>query len=192
MKWVVRLLAGLIVLVVTAVALLWLWGMRPGHGHVVAEVQIERPAHQVFRWLTNDDLVEKWIGGLVELKEISAPADGSKVGRKFHVGEVYKGERADMEMTVTGFERDRALSLYVASVGDPSNGFTETGDYTLSEENGKTHLRFDLKSKYFGLLPRLFEPLIMPEANKKLAEDFQRLKQLVEAEPRPNEAVILR
>lgn len=32
-------------------------------------------------------------------------------------------------------------------------------------------------------MPRLLEPLIAPEANKKLNEDFQRLKQLAEAEP---------
>jgi hypothetical protein len=36
-----------------------------------------------------------------------------------------------------------------------------------------------------GFFPRLFEPLITPEAGKKLTEDLQRLKQLVEAEPKP-------
>jgi uncharacterized protein YndB with AHSA1/START domain len=184
MKWVVRILAGLIGLVVLALAGLWMWGFRSGHGHIVAEVLIDRPADQVFRYLTDDDLVKKWIGGLGELKEISTPADGGQVGKKFRVGEVYRDQRVDMDMTVTRYEKNRALSMFIASVGDPNNGFTETGDYTLTEQDGKTLLRFEVQTKYSGFLPRLFEPFITPEATNKLKEDLLRMKQLVEAEPK--------
>jgi uncharacterized protein YndB with AHSA1/START domain len=186
MKWVIRIFAGLIGLILLAVATLWLVGLRPEHDHIVAEIQIDRPAPQVFRYLTDDDLVKKWIGGLAEIKSTATPADGSQVGRKYQVGEVYNGQRVDMEMTVTRFEKDRALSLYIVSLGDPSNGFTETGEYTLAEENGKTRLRFEVKTKYLGFVPRLFEPFITPAATKKLNEDFQRMKQLAEAEPKPS------
>jgi carbon monoxide dehydrogenase subunit G len=51
-------------------------------------------------------------------------------------------------------------------LGDPNNGFTETGDCTLAEENGKTRLNFKVKNQYFGFLPRLLEPFITPRANK--------------------------
>jgi uncharacterized protein YndB with AHSA1/START domain len=185
MKWLVRILAGLIGLFVLLIAALWLWGLRTGHDVILAEVLIDRPAPQVFRYLADDDLVKKWIGGLVEIKNISIPPDGSQVGRKFHIGELYKDQRVDMELTVTRYEKDRALSIYITSLGDPNNGFTETGDYTLAEENGSTRLRFEVHTKYVGFFPRLFEPLITPEAGKKLTEDLQRLKQLVEAEPKP-------
>ncbi len=184
MKWVIRILTGLIGLVLLAILMLWVAGMRSNSGHILAEVQIDRPAPQVFRWLTDDDLVKKWISGLVEIKTISIPADGSQVGRRLQIGEVYKGERADMEMTVTRLEQNQALSLSIASLGDPSSRFTETGDYTLTEKNGKTLLRFEVRTKYVGFAPRLFEPFITPAATKKLAEDLQRLKQLVEAEPK--------
>ena len=120
----------------------------------------------------------------MEIKSVATPVDGSQVGRKYQVGEVYNGQRVDMEMTVTRFEKDRALSLYIVSLGDPNDGFTETGDYTLAEENGKTRLRFEVKTKYLGLVPRLFEPFITPEATKKLNEDFRHMKLLVEAEPK--------
>jgi uncharacterized protein YndB with AHSA1/START domain len=183
MKWIVRIVGGLIVLFVLAVGGLWLAGLRPGHGHMVTEVAIDRPAAQVFRWLTEDERVKKWISGLEEVRPLSAPADGSEVGKKFHMVEVYKNERVEMEMVVTKFEKDRALSILVSSAGDPNNGFSETGDYTLTEQDGKTRLRFDVQAKYFGFLPRLFEPLITPEANAKLQEDFHRLKGLSEAEP---------
>ncbi len=186
MKWVVRILAGFIGIAVLAVAALWLAGFRPGHDHIAAEVLIDRPSPQVFRYLTDDDLVKKWIGGLVELKEIATPPDGGEAGKKFRVGEVYKDQRVDMEMTVTRYEKNRMLSLYITSLGDPSNGFTETGDYTLAEEDGKTRLRFEVKTKYLGFLPRLFEPFITAEATKKLNEDLLRMKQLLEAEPKPS------
>jgi len=72
----------------------------------------------------------------------------------------------------------------VSSIGDPNNGFTETGDYTSAGEGGKTKLHFDVMTGYFGFLPRLFEPLITPKARKKVEQNFQRMKELIEAEPR--------
>jgi uncharacterized protein YndB with AHSA1/START domain len=186
MKWILWILGGLVALCVLAVGGLWLAGMRPGHGHMVTEVVIDRPAPQVFRWLTEDERVKKWISGLEEVRPLSAPADGSEVGKKFRMVEMYKNERVEMEMVVTKFEKDRALSILVSSVGDPNNGFSEAGDYTLTEQDGKTRLRFDVRAKYFGFLPRLFEPLITPEANTKLQDDVHRLKGLAEAEAKTN------
>jgi uncharacterized protein YndB with AHSA1/START domain len=183
MKWVVRIVAGLFVLIVSLAAALWLWGMRPSHGHLATEVVIERPASQVFRWLTDDDRVKRWIGGLLEIRDTFSPSDGAEVGRKFHLVEEYKGSRAEMDMTVLRYEKDHDLEILVSSTGDPKNGFTETANYTLSEENGKTRLRFTVDTTYFGFMLRLLEPIITPQADKKLREDLQHLKELVESEP---------
>jgi len=184
MKWLVRILGGLVALVILCIAGLWLMGLRPGHGHAVEEIVIDRSAPQVFLWLTDDDRVKKWIGGLTEIRQISGPADGSEVGKKFRLTEYYNGQRVDMEMDITKFEKDHALSILVSSVGDPGNGFTETGDYTLSEENGKTRLHFEVQTKYSGFVLRLLEPMITPKAKEKLDEDYRRLKELAEAEPK--------
>jgi uncharacterized protein YndB with AHSA1/START domain len=183
MKWVLRILLGIVTIVALAVAALWLLGLRSDAGHSAAEVVIDRPPAQVFRWLTDDDRLKKWIGGLTEIHQIVGPPDGGEIGRKFRMTEIYKDQRAEMETVTTKFQQDRAISIYVSSAGDPSNGFTETADYTLTDLGGKTRLRLEGKAKYFGLVPRLFEPLITPEATKKLTEDLQRLKSLVEAEP---------
>lgn len=40
-------------------------------------------------------------------------------------------------------------------------------------------------SAYYGFLPRLFEPLITPSAQKLLEENLRTLKRLVEAEAMP-------
>jgi hypothetical protein len=96
MKWVWRILGVLAALCVLPFVGLWLAGMRPGHGHVVAEVVIDRPAAQVFRWLMDDDLAKKWIGGLEEIREVSAPAGGGEVGKKLRFDrELQRAARGD-------------------------------------------------------------------------------------------------
>jgi len=183
MKWVARILAGLVAVVVLAVLALLIAGKRPDHGHIVREVAIDRPAAKVFRWITTDELLKKWIGGLIELRPESSPAEGSEVGRKFRIVETYKEERVDMEMEVMRFERDRDLVVRVASTGDLNNGFVETAEYRLTEADGKTRIRIEAQTDYYGYMPRLFEPLITRDARKKLKQDLKRLKTLVEAEP---------
>lgn len=184
MRWMIRILGGLIGLMILCLGGFWLAGTRPGHGHVVEEIVINQPAPEVFRWLAEDDRVKKWIEGLEEVKEVSKPAGGGEVGKKFWLVEYYNGQRVEMEMTVTKFAKDHALSVLISSMGDPNNGFSETGDYTLTEENGQTRLRFEVQTKYSGFVLRMLEPLITPKAREKLEEDFRRLKGLAEAEPK--------
>ena len=88
-----------------------------------------------------------------------------------------------MEMLLTNFEANRRIALTVSSVGDSSVGFYEKSEYLLSEKDGKTHLSLAGRNEYYGFLPRLMEPLITWEAQKKLQVDLLRLKGLVEAEP---------
>lgn len=182
MKWIAGILAGFIGLVVLGIAALWLYGLRSEAGHSTGEIVIDRPPAQVFRWLTDDDRLKKWIGGLSDIREVAAPPNGGELGRKFRMTESYKGESVQMEAVVTGFEQDHAISINVSSVDDPSNGFIETADYTLTDLGGKTRLRLDGKAKYFGFLPRLFEPMITPKATEKLGEDLARLKSQAESE----------
>lgn len=143
-------------------------GLRPGHGQVITQTVIDQPVAQVFRWLAEDDQVKKWVGGLEEVRPVSSPADGGQVGRKFRTVETYKDQRAEMEMTVTKFEKDRALSILVSSVGDPSNGFTETGDYTLTEENGRTRLKFAVQTKNFWVSPAVVRAAYHSPSQRKI------------------------
>ena len=182
MKWVARALAGLVAVVVLGVLALLIAGKRHNHGRIAREVTIDRPATQVFRWITSEELLKKWIGGLAELRQESPSPDGSEVGRKFHIVEIYKGERTGMEMEVMKFARDKELVIRVASAGDLNNGFVETAEYRLTEADGKTRFRIEARTDYYGYASRLFEPLITRGARKKLKGDLNRLKTLVETE----------
>ena len=78
----------------------------------------------------------------------------------------------DMEMTVTRFEKDRALSILVTSLGDPGNGFTETGDYTLAEENGKTRLRFAVRLNISAFCRGCSSPSLLSQPTRNLQRTY--------------------
>lgn len=181
MKWLRRILGAVVGLIALAAMALYLAGFRSGHGRNSVTVEIARPPAQVFRYLTDDELVKRWVGGLVEIKHLNESVPG--VGARMHMVEVYREERVPMEMEITGFDANRGIKFRINSAGDPSDGFTEAGEYLLEPTGTGTRLTLSATSEYHGFLPRLFEPLITPEAQKKLQEDLARLKGLVEAEP---------
>lgn len=183
MRWVLRVLLGVVLLVLLLAAGLWLVGQRPGAGMIELEIGIDRPARDVFQWLTDARALTRWIGGLEKIELVYAPPDGGEIGKKFRMTETYQDQRVQMEVVNTGFEKDRAITIEVSSTGDPKNGFRETAKYALAETDGRTVLRMNVQTEYVGLVPRLFEPFITPAAGRKLNEDLHRLKALVEAGP---------
>ena len=180
MKWVRRILGGILALVALCVAGLWLAGLRPGQGYCAATVEINRRPAQVWRYLTTDELTKKWVSGLEVIRHDSPGVHGS--GEKLHMVESYEGERVEMEMTMGRVEAPRVMEFTLVALGDPSNGFTEKGGYALEERDGKTRVTLAATSEYHGFLLRLMEPLITRSAKEKLRGDLARLKALVEAE----------
>jgi uncharacterized protein YndB with AHSA1/START domain len=181
MKWIGRILGGLAAVAVLCIAGLWLAGLRPNHGRNSGTVEINRPAAQVWRYLTNDELTKRWVSGLDEIQHLTPGVSGA--GEKLRLRERYEGNVAEMEMTMGRVEAPQHMQFTIIGLGDPSNGFTEKGEYVLEERDGKTRVTLSGQTEYHGLLVRLMEPLITPAADKKLAGDLARLKVLVEAEP---------
>ena len=180
MKWVWRILGGVVGLLVLVVLGLWLVGMRPGHGHNEGSVEIARPVEKVWPWLSENDKLKQWIQGLAEIHSITPGVQG--VGERLHVSMVFDGHRTDVEMRITEYEKFRKLGYEMLSVGDPKNGFRSKLLYTIEVNDGRTRVTLKDDSTYYGFLPRLFEPLITPSAQKPLEENFARLKRLAETE----------
>jgi uncharacterized protein YndB with AHSA1/START domain len=184
-KWIIRI--GIITIGIPslAIGLLMLARFRPGRGHIRAEIEIDRPAAQVFRWISREDLVRRWVGGLSEITPISSAGESGAVGKRFHMTEFDKEEnaRTEMEMTVTEYMPSEKLGVRIRSLGDLGEGFVENAEYRLSPAVGGTELIFEIQTDYYGRLPRAFEPMITRAARKKVQRDLERLKRLVEAEP---------
>jgi uncharacterized protein YndB with AHSA1/START domain len=190
MKWVVRI--GIIVIGIPslAIGLLVAARFRPEHGHVFAETEINRPAAQVFPWITRPDLLQKWVGSLTEMTLDSPAANGGEVGKRYRMAQFdnVDNQTMEMELTVTEYVPNERFGIQSDSLGDPVNGFTETAVYRLTADGTHTHLSFDIHTTYRGKLPRVLEPLVTPAARKKVQQDLARLKTLVEAEPAIPEA----
>jgi uncharacterized protein YndB with AHSA1/START domain len=181
MKWVKKIAKALALLVVIIVLGLYVFGFRPGAGQNSATVEIHRPAAQVWRYLNDDDLVMKWVSGLKEIRHKTPGVTGAR--NRFEMTEEMNGRRTDMVMEITAFDPPKHIAFEISSLEGASPGFTETGEYVLTEANGTTQLTLSGSSKYFPFWVQLMEPIITPSAQKKLEGDLARLKSLVEAEP---------
>ena len=69
MGFLVRTLRILLVLVLLSALVLWFAARRGDRGYIQEEVTIDRPAPLVFRWITTDELLRRWISDLVKLEK---------------------------------------------------------------------------------------------------------------------------
>ena len=78
---------------------------------------------------------------------------------------------------ITALESPDAFDVQVEH-----RGFESTSRYRLEEHDGHTHLAVTIETTYKLFANRLLGALVTREAQKKLAADLQRLKELVEAD----------
>ncbi len=183
MKWIIRIGVLTVGIPSLFIGLLMLARFRPNRGHIQAEVEIHRPAAQVFRWISQEELIKQWVGGLSEISLVAPGPNGGGNGTRFHMTELDKEENAriEMEMTVTEYVPSEKLGVQIRSVGDPGEGFIENAEYRLAPTPDGSNLKLEIQTDYYGRLPRAFEPLITRAARKKVQRDLMRLKTLVES-----------
>ena len=180
MKWILRILGGIAALIVLCILGLWLAGFRENAGRLAATVEINRPAAHVWRHLWDDKLLLQWVDGLKEIQYLNEIREGPGARTKLVV--VQGTERTEMEMLVTAVEPMRRIAFTLKSAGNPSVGFVETGEYTLTEEGGRTRLSIATHSTYWPAFVQLMEPLGTPMAQKSLDKSFADLKRLAESD----------
>lgn len=185
MKWIVRIGTVVVGIPSLAIGLLVAARFRSDHGHIFVQADIDRPASQVFPWISRPELMQKWVGGMHGMTLISPASDGGEVGKRFRMADIDKTDNVttEMELTITEFTPNERLGIEIDSVSDPVNGFSEAAEYRLTSEGSRTRLTFDAHTTYRGKLPRALEPLITPAARRKSQQDLARLKLMVEAEP---------
>jgi len=136
--------------------------------------EFDHPVEEVFAYVDDDTKLRQWVGGLQETKRTSPGEPG--VGSTFHQ-KLQMGKRFfEMDGVVLEYERNRWIKVKL-----------ETDDcvmelsYKFEDINGRTRLTYNLESTYRKFLYRLLAPLTKLMGQKKLEEDFDRLKQLLSA-----------
>ena len=183
MKWVIRVGIVTVVLPSLAIGLLMLARYRPGRGHVDASIEIHRPAGEVFRWISQPERMERWMGGVRDITVVSADDSKEPVGEILHAIEVNPDDntRTDLKMVITDYVPGEEFGLDISATGNPDTDFAADTRYRLSENTGSTHISFEADMRYRSRLSEILEPLMTFTARRKFQRDLQRLKTAVEA-----------
>ncbi len=175
-----KILLGLLLLVVLAVLVLFLVGRRPSAGRIAHAVDLPAPPEAVWPWLTEPERLKQWVGWLVAVEPLS-PGDANGLGarERLVMDDPNMKQQVTMEATTTEIERPRRLAVEISA----PMGFDGTVTYSLVETPpGTTRLTYDRRFRYHHWLVALMEPLVTPQAKKKLVDDLERLRGLVTAE----------
>ena len=180
MRFLTRMVQLVVLVVLTLAATLWFAGRRGDRGMIEEEITIARPAPAVFRWISSEDLVRRWVSEIVALRR--ADEDGAQQkATGFKLTQIIAGHSVEMTLRVDRVVPNQELSLLVLS-GDVANGFSGDANFKLISSDEYTRLVFTSHTRYFGLSDRIFEPALTFATQRKMHDDLARLKLLMESE----------
>jgi carbon monoxide dehydrogenase subunit G len=178
MKWALRIVAILVALPLLGAAVLLAIGQRSGAGHTHASIEIQAPPERIWPWLDEGGRLKQWVSWLVEVREDSNAPHVAGAQRVWVMrDENNGGELMEIHLTYTQYAPPSHMSVRsgVAGVFAGNEGY-----HLTALGNGQTRIDADGQDEYQMWLARLMEPLITPQAEKKMRADLAHLKELVE------------
>ena len=138
-----------------------------------SQVEIARPAADIFPYLVESEKRRQWVHGLVE----STPLDDGepRVGSRFRDVVVDHGQRTTVDAEVERYEPDDALTARLQA-----RGFVSRVSYELQEVDGRTRVACTLETEFTVRVARLVGPLVTRHAQKALDTSLQKLKRVLE------------
>lgn len=181
MDFLVRVLKVLLALVLASVVVLWFAAHRGDRGYIGLEVAIDRPAPMVFRWITSDPLLRRWISDLAKLEKTGSagPAQANDV---YRIDEFIAQRRVALDVRVIRAIPNQELELAVKPA-ESSDGYAAAADFKLFPNGDYTRLVFTSHSDFESFGDQMIEPILTYATKKKVEEDLTRLKLMIEAEP---------
>jgi len=141
---------------------------------LVLTATVPAEPHAVFRYLTEPDLLTRWIDGLRESRPLGDRV--TRVGAKsIEVVEMH-GKVFEIFSEVTALDDDRVLGVRITY---PGAGDTDMA-YELTPEPHGTTLRLTVTPRYRGIA-RLVGWLMQPSTRKRLQANLDRLAEVVPA-----------
>jgi uncharacterized protein YndB with AHSA1/START domain len=133
-------------------------------------VRIARPPADVFPWLFDADKVPQWTGNLDGYEAPERLGLGAKLRQRLTVG----SQRLDLELEITRYEPPRRAETRFST-----NGIDAVTAYELAGD-GQTELTQTLEAKAGSFGARMLLPVVKPRLERKLAEDLERLRALLD------------
>jgi uncharacterized protein YndB with AHSA1/START domain len=138
-------------------------------------VEISRPPEAVFPYLTEPELLVRWVGGLREFVPLNGgeARRGSRSRQRMRIG----GRDWTFEGEVLDLEPDRRVVACIRG-----RGLELTSSYVLEPTDAGTRLSVDVETAATRMFARLLGGLVEREGQRKLEADLARLARLVEDE----------
>ncbi len=181
MKWVLRSLLALVAVCIVTFVGLWLASNRSDAGRMRASIDIHRPADVVWPWMNEPAKLTQWVGWLESVEpDSTTPLEGIGHRETWVMNDPRMKEKLRVPGTTTLWEPPHQLGVHVELAG------VFAGDvfYKLTDlGNGRTRVEQDGRFRYETQMMKLMEPMITPDAMRKVVADLNRLRQAIEAEP---------
>jgi uncharacterized membrane protein len=140
-----------------------------------ARIEIERPAAEVFAFLSNFENNPRWQQGMRAARFITPPPIGP--GSQYEQVARFLGRTITTRFEITDFQPGRSISIRSIESTFPIQ-------VTRSVEpldDGRTLVTADIRGGPGGVF-RPFAPLIRRLAQRSVTADYQRLKRLLESD----------
>jgi uncharacterized protein YndB with AHSA1/START domain len=181
MRFLTRIIQLGVAVALTLAVVLWFAARRGDRGMIEEEITIARPAPAVFRWISSEDLARRWISDIVELRKAEAN-DSPLNSPGFKMTQIIAGRRVEMTLRIARVVPNQELSLLVSS-GDSTSGFSGDANFKLISGDDYTRLVFTSHTQYVTLRDRIVEPALTFATQRKVHDDLEKLKLLMESEP---------
>lgn len=179
MRIVLIVLGSIVGLIVVCVLVLAFLSSRPDAKRMTGVIEVDRPASEVWTWITEPGQLVQWVSWLKEVRTVTPGTPGVGHQTVWVMDDPNMKQILEIPGTVTTWDPPRTLGLHIDMKGFGSGDYT----YTLAETNGKTRLEQTGTFEYTNALWSLMSPIVMPEAKRKLNADLAKLKQVAEAAP---------
>ncbi|HLK63664.1 MAG TPA: SRPBCC family protein [Bryobacteraceae bacterium] len=180
MKWVIRIVGGLLLLLVLAGVGLYVASHRANAGKMHTSAELNGSPELIWPWLNDGDKLKQWVSWLVEVrgwKNGGGPGDTRVLVMK---DENNGGMLMEIASVCTDFAPPSRLGVKLSVSGE----FDGDQVYRLTDlGNGKTRVEMDSRYRFASPFAQLMEPLITAAAGKKATGDLAHLKELVAAQP---------
>jgi uncharacterized protein YndB with AHSA1/START domain len=135
-------------------------------------VTLPRPPEQVFPWLLEEDKVPQWTTRLQTYDVVGNAPVGR--GTRIHQVLTVKGQQLDVELEITAYDPPRAAESRFSL-----QGVDVATVYSLSPVAEGTELTQSLDGKATSFKARLLLPMVQPHLEGKIAEDLERLREIL-------------
>ncbi|HRC87016.1 MAG TPA: hypothetical protein PK413_15515, partial [Thermoanaerobaculia bacterium] len=144
-------------------------------GSIDPDLEVQRWYQKAARWPIVRALVPEDLAlANDEIRPLNPEVQGVGARELFVMSDPNMKGKMEMEVETTVFEPPHHVTV---KVGVPK-GFTGSVDYLLTDLRGRTRIDYDGQFRYDHWFARLMEPLVTPQARKKVAEDLDRLVNL--------------